>query len=78
MGATCRNWKLYTGCLSSCCKTDDLLSIHLEAFYWMCQFSDLLPLPPAQAVDIELQYRVCYARILDSKRRFLEAALRCG
>ncbi|GFH21534.1 PCI domain-containing protein, partial [Haematococcus lacustris] len=24
----------------------------------------------------ELQYKVCYARILDSKRRFLEAALR--
>lgn len=25
---------------------------------------------------LELQYKVCYARILDSKRRFLEAALR--
>ncbi|GAX73595.1 hypothetical protein CEUSTIGMA_g1046.t1 [Chlamydomonas eustigma] len=29
-----------------------------------------------KAADLELQYKVCYARILDSKRRFLEAALR--
>ncbi len=34
-----------------------------------------LVLPP-QDPAIELQYKVCYARILDSKRRFLEAALR--
>ena len=31
---------------------------------------------PSQDPDLELQYKVCYARILDSKRRFLEAALR--
>ena len=29
-----------------------------------------------QDAALELQYKVCYARILDSKRRFLEAALR--
>jgi COP9 signalosome complex subunit 4 len=29
-----------------------------------------------QDAAIELQYKVCYARILDSKRRFLEAAMR--
>lgn len=32
----------------------------------------------AQDPGLELQYRTCYARILDSKRRFLEAALRWG
>jgi len=26
--------------------------------------------------NVELQYKACYARILDSKRRFLEAAQR--
>lgn len=37
----------------------------------------LLPLPPPlQIEELELQYKTCYARILDSKRRFLEAALR--
>ena len=37
------------------------------------------PLPsalPLQDTGLELQYKTCYARILDSKRRFLEAALR--
>jgi hypothetical protein len=29
-----------------------------------------------QNVELELQYKSCYARILDSKRRFLEAATR--
>lgn len=29
-----------------------------------------------QIVDLELKYKSCYARILDSKRRFLEAATR--
>ena len=30
----------------------------------------------AQNVELELKYKGCYARILDSKRRFLEAATR--
>ena len=29
-----------------------------------------------QSEELELQYKSCYARILDSKRRFLEAATR--
>ena len=29
-----------------------------------------------KAEDIRLQFKVCYARILDSKRKFLEAAMR--
>ena len=29
-----------------------------------------------QNEELELQYKTCYARILDSKRRFLE--VRCG
>jgi COP9 signalosome complex subunit 4 len=29
-----------------------------------------------QNEELELQYKTCYARILDSKRRFLEAATR--
>ena len=29
-----------------------------------------------QNVELELKYKSCYARILDSKRRFLEAATR--
>ena len=29
-----------------------------------------------QSEELELQYKTCYARILDSKRRFLEAAAR--
>ena len=38
----------------------------------------LLPVPPVplQNEELELQYKTCYARILDSKRRFLEAATR--
>ena len=32
--------------------------------------------PPAQNEALELQYKTCYARVLDSKRRFLEAATR--
>ena len=31
---------------------------------------------PGQSEELELQYKSCYARILDSKRRFLEAATR--
>jgi COP9 signalosome complex subunit 4 len=31
---------------------------------------------PAQSEELALQYKTCYARILDSKRRFLEAATR--
>jgi COP9 signalosome complex subunit 4 len=42
--------------------------------------SFLLPKEPAlasvEAKVLTLQYKVCYARIQDSKRRFLEAALR--
>ena len=30
----------------------------------------------AQNPELELQYKSCYARILDAKRRFLEAATR--
>ena len=30
----------------------------------------------AQNSELELQYKSCYARILDAKRRFLEAATR--
>lgn len=30
----------------------------------------------AQSEELELQYKTCYARVLDSKRRFLEAATR--
>ena len=30
----------------------------------------------AQDLDLQLQYKTCYARILDSKRKFLEAATR--
>lgn len=29
-----------------------------------------------QNEEVELQYKSCYARILDSKRKFLEASLR--
>lgn len=29
-----------------------------------------------QNEELELQYKTCYARILDSKRRFLDAATR--
>jgi hypothetical protein len=38
----------------------------------------LLLVPPVlpQNEELELQYKTCYARILDSKRRFLEAATR--
>ena len=32
--------------------------------------------PTTQSEELELQYKTCYARILDSKRRFLEAAAR--
>lgn len=31
---------------------------------------------PLQNEALELQYKTCYARILDAKRRFLEAATR--
>lgn len=31
---------------------------------------------PSQSEELELQYKTCYARVLDSKRRFLEAATR--
>ena len=30
----------------------------------------------AQSTELELKYKSCYARILDAKRRFLEAAQR--
>jgi hypothetical protein len=37
---------------------------------------DALPWVVPQNEELELQYKTCYARILDSKRRFLEAATR--
>lgn len=36
----------------------------------------LIKSPLWQSEELELQYKSCYARILDSKRRFLEAATR--
>lgn len=31
-------------------------------------------MPVLQNIGLELQYKTCYARVLDSKRKFLQAA----
>eukprot|EP00242_Pyramimonas_sp_CCMP2087_P014326 CAMPEP_0198221966 /NCGR_PEP_ID=MMETSP1445-20131203/86061_1 /TAXON_ID=36898 /ORGANISM="Pyramimonas sp., Strain CCMP2087" /LENGTH=403 /DNA_ID=CAMNT_0043900301 /DNA_START=83 /DNA_END=1294 /DNA_ORIENTATION=+ len=53
-------------------------AVKAEAYIKRASF--LLPKDKEQTSDAEkvltLQYKVCYARILDAKRRFLEAALR--
>ena len=53
-------------------------AVKAEAYIKKASF--LLPKEPAlasvEAKVLTLQYKVCYARIQDSKRRFLEAALR--
>ena len=45
---------------------------HCHQAHW----NSLRVSPLQQSEELELQYKSCYARILDSKRRFLEAATR--